>query len=278
MRILVTGGMGYIGENLILKHTDNEVWFDQCDYGVAHPDLPLAHQLSYEDIEPYDAIVHLAALSGLAACELDPRLAVQQNVLTLMNVVQHASKRGIPVVFTSSQAAKDPQSSRYAFIKWCCEEICHLYNEDRRYSGKNYVIRLANVYGGHMYLEKKSTCVKQFIINYGLGEPLIVHGDGQQVRDFIHVEDVCRAIMLIIERMPFDKSPMDIGTGTSTSIMELQAMFPRKRNQHYEFKKIRNVGAESSIANTQIAKDRIGFEAQLRLEEYINQEIGGKIK
>ena len=278
MRILVTGGMGYIGENLIMKHTDNEVWFDQCDYGVSHPDLPLAHQLSYDDIAQYDAVVHLAALSGLAACEAEPMLAVQENILTLMNVVQHASKRGIPVVFTSSQAAKDPKSSRYANIKWMCEQICEIYNNYKHYPAKNYVIRLANVYGGHMYLEKKSTCVKQFIVNYGLGEPLIVHGNGQQVRDFIHVEDVCRAIMLIIEKMPFDKSPMDIGTGTKTSIMELQAMFPRKRNQHYEFKEIRNIGAESSIADTSVAKDRIGFEAPLRLEEYINSQIGGKIR
>ena len=278
MRYLITGGFGYIGENIQRLFQDKHE-FEICDYGEVHSgDMPLAHQLSYEDIEPFDGVIHLAALSGLAACEADPRLAVQENILTIMNVVQHASKRGIPVVFTSSQAAKDPQSSRYANIKWICEEICNYWNYAKQYSGKNYVLRLSNVYGGHKYLEKKNTCVKQFIINYGLGEPLVVHGDGKQVRDFIHVEDVCRAIMLTIENMPFEKSPMDIGTGTETSIMDLQAMFPRKRNQHYEFKKIRNVGAESSIADTGIAKDRIGFEAPLRLEEYINQEIGGKVK
>ena len=84
--------------------------------------------------------------------------------------------------------------------------------------------------------------------------------------------------MLTIYHMPWEKTPMDIGTGKATSIMELQAMFPRKRNQHYEFKKIRNVGAESSIADTSVAKDRIEFEAKIQLEDYILQEIGGKIK
>jgi UDP-glucose 4-epimerase len=278
MKYLITGGLGYIGENIqLLQNCKHD--FGVCDYGEVHSgDLPLAHHLEYEDILPYDGIIHLAALSGLAACEADPRLAVQENILTLMNVVGHASKRGIPLIFTSSQAAKDPKSSIYANIKWTCEQICHIFNEDKRLSGKNYILRLANVYGGHHYLEKKNTCVKQFIINYGLGEPLIIHGDGKQKRDFIHVYDVVDAIMLTIENKPFEKSPMDIGTGKATSIMELQEMFPRKRNQHYEFKKIRNVGAESSIADTSIAKDRIGFEASIRLEEYINQEIGGKIR
>jgi UDP-glucose 4-epimerase len=273
MKILVTGGLGYIGGNLQLLCDKEGIQMEVCDYNV---DLPLAHELEYDNFLDYDGVVHLAALSGLAACEKDPQLAVRENILTLMNIIQHTAKRGIPVVFTSSQAAKDPQSSKYANIKWTCEQICYIWNNSQ-YRAMNYVLRLSNVYGGHEYLEKKQTCVKQFIINYGLGEPLIVHGDGTQLRDFIHVEDVCRAILLTLQHKPFNKSPMDIGTGKATSIMELQAMFPRKRNQHYEFKEIRNVGTDSSIADTSIAKDRIGFEAESRLEEYINQMIRGKV-
>lgn len=269
MKILITGGLGYIAENIYRIWSDKHD-FTLCDYTVSHPDLPLAHHLSFENIQEFDGVIHLAALSGLFACENDPTLAVQENILTAMNVFAHATKAKIPVVFTSSQAAKDPKSSKYAFIKWACEQIASLYNQS---GGMNYVIRLANVYGGYGYLEKKATCVKQFITNYNTGYPMRVDGDGSQERDFIHVFDVCRAIMNLFDIKPSDKSPMDIGTGKATSIMELVQMFPRKQNQHYEFIKGRNVGAGSSIAETMLAKNRIDFTATKKIEDYIKEMI-----
>lgn len=272
MKILITGGDGYIGENLQLIGNATMIGceFDVCDYGVHVPDLPLAHQLSYEDICRYDGIVHLAALSGIAACEKDHMKAVQENILTAMNVFRLARIRGIPVVFTSSQAAKTPKSSTYAMMKWTCETMAEINNQA---GGMNYVIRLANVYGGHEYLEKKQTCVKQFITNYNSGNPLVVHGNGEQKRDFIHVYDVCNAILKCIMVCPDDKSPMDIGTGIGTSIMDVVKMFPRVRNHHYEFKKTRNVGTDSSIADVSVAKKRIGFKAKKKIEDYIKEMI-----
>jgi UDP-glucose 4-epimerase len=263
MKILITGGMGYIGENL--KKMSNE--FDVCDEGCT---LAYAQHLDFVDIKDYKGIVHLAALSGLAACEENPNEAVNKNILTAMNIFGLGLSAQIPVVFTSSQAAKDPQSSRYAFMKWTCEQMAEIYNKD---GGSNYVLRLSNVYGGYKYLEKKQTCIKQFITRYQKGYPLIVHGDGEQKRDFIHVDDVCEAIMNCFFHMPTETEPMDIGTGKATSIMELQSMFPRKQNQHYEFKKIRNIGADSSIANTGRAERLIGFKANRKIEDYIKEMI-----
>jgi len=273
MRILITGGQGYIGENLQLRYGNNgKYWFDSCDYGVVHPDLPLAHQLSFDDIVQYDAVVHLAALSGIIACEKEPMKAVQENILTAMNVFAHASKAGIPVVFTSSQAAKEPTSSKYAYMKWIIEQIAGYYNQSH-YEGMNYVIRLSNVYGGHKYLDKKQTCVKQFIKSYNAGEPLEIHGDGKQTRDFLHVYDVCEAIMKVITFRPMQKDPIDIGTGIQTSIMEVQEMFPRVKNHHYKFEKTRSAGTSSSIANTSMAKELLHFVAKRRLNDYIKEMI-----
>lgn len=273
MRILVTGGNGYIGTNILMRFNDEmseHIEVDACDYGIVYPDLPLAHQLSFSDIAKYDAIVHLAALSGIIACEENPQSAVQENILTAMNVFKHATKAGIPVVFTSSQAAKNPTSSKYAFIKWSCEQMAYLYNNE---GGMNYVLRLSNVYGGHEYLEKKQTIVKQFITRYLKGQPLLIHGDGTQTRDFIHVDDVIDAIMRVFAMRPTIKEPMDIGTGRPLSIMQVQEMFPRKQNQHYEFEKERSAGASSSIANLTLAKDLLAFEAKRNLRDYIKEMI-----
>ncbi len=273
MRILITGGLGYIGTNLQMRMNDILLNFevDVCDYGEVHSgDLPLAQHLSYDDIKKYDGIVHLAALSGLAACEENWPDAIEKNILTANNVFGKATLAKIPVVFTSSQAAKEPISSKYASLKATCEGAAEVYNNA---GGMNYVLRLANVYGGDGYLDKKQTCVKQFITKYRAGKPLLVHGDGTQKRDFIHVDDVCQAILNVFAYRPIEKTPMDIGTGKETSIMELQAMFPRKQNQHYEFTEIRNVGADSSIADTSVAKTRINFEATRKIEDYIKEMI-----
>lgn len=272
MRILLTGGNGYIGTNLKERFGD-VVKFTVCDYGES---LPLAHELTEKEIPKengwasYQGIIHLASLSGIIACENDPVIAVRDNILTAQNVFKLATKAGIPVVFTSSQAAKTPTTSTYAMMKWTVEQLATLYNNQ---GGNNYVIRLSNVYGGHDYLTKKQTCVKQFVCNYQEGIPLEVHGNGNQLRDFIHVFDVCKAIMKIFSHRPNNKSPMDIGTGKGTSIMDVVKMFPRKQNHHYDFVETRSAGSESSICDTSEAKKRINFKARRELKDYIKEMI-----
>lgn len=268
-RILITGGEGYIGKNLskfLYKYGGTHIICDISDYGRHNKSL--AQDLTLEEIEKYDGIVHLAALSGIVACEENYLEAIEKNFLTAQNVFSKASSKKIPVVFTSSQAAKDPSSSRYANLKYQCEMLAELYN--KKLNGMNYVIRLSNVYGGDHYLEKKQTCVKQFVTRYQDDLPFLVHGDGKQIRDFIHVNDVCNAIMLLLDRKPMDKSPMDIGTGIGTSIMDLVKMFPSRKN-HFTLLESRSAGTDSSIADISVAKKRIGFVAERKLEDYIKR-------
>lgn len=263
MKILVTGGAGFIGTNFYNKyHYEHDIRI--CDYGMG--DKYLAQNLSLEKIEKFDGIVHLAALSGIKACEENWLEAIEKNILTAGNIFGKASLKNIPVVFTSSQAAKDPFSSRYANMKAICEGLAELY-------GSTYVIRLSNVYGGDFYLEKKQTVVKQFITKYNAGEPMEIDGDGNQKRDFIHVHDVCEAIMRILKVQPNDKSPMDIGTGIGTSILDVVKMFP---NPNIKFVDIRNAGTDSSIADPSIACARIGFIAYRKLEDYITTQLKGE--
>jgi len=266
MKILITGGNGYIGTNFWnLFHSSNKITICDIADGFDQP-YTKAEELPLEEIEKYDGIIHLAALSGIMACEENYMDAIVKNLLTANNIFSKAAMRNIPVVFTSSQAAKDPLSSKYANLKNQCEEIAELY-------GTTYIIRLSNVYGGDEYLSKKETVVKQFITKYRNNEPMEVHGSGGQERDFIHVLDVCEAMMRILSLLPDEKTPMDIGTGKGTSIQDVIKMFPRKENQHYEFIDGRSSGAESSIADTRDAENRIYFKAERQLEDYIKEMI-----
>jgi UDP-glucose 4-epimerase len=276
--ILITGGAGYIGTNL-QKYLSAE-WFDYevdiCDFNQT---LPLAENLRSEDIEKYDGIVHLAALSGIAACEDNPEKASRRNLLTAMNVFMEASKFRIPVIFTSSQAAKDPRSSSYAMQK----RLCELMAEDLNNKGANItVFRLCNVYGGEEYIERKNTVIKKFYELYKEQFYFQIDGDGKQERDFINVEDVC----VFIERaLTLGVNPqldsIDIGTGVGTSIDAIADMFNGKfpdgkvdrYPRVYMGDENRSSGLTSSIADTNVSKILYKYEAIPRMGEYIGQQI-----
>jgi UDP-glucose 4-epimerase len=269
-KILITGGAGYIGINLHKYLTAD--WFeydvDICDYGeTASGDLPLAEHLRSEDIEKYDGIVHLAALSGIAACQKEPEKAVRRNLLTAMNVFMEAAKFKIPCVFTSSQAAKDPATSSYAMQK----RICELMAEDLNRKGAFITIfRMTNVYGGEEYLERKQTVIKQFVDKYYTDEDFIIDGDGTQERDFLHVDDVC----VFIERAlnHFTKSPIDIGTGVGTSINDLALYFGESKAKSAIYsQESRSVGVTSSIADPYEALAAYNYQAYPRMGEYLGQ-------
>lgn len=270
---LVTGGNGYIGQNIYWKNwvreTGLEVEFTSCDkHTFAYPE---AQKLTKEHLEGFDGVIHLAALSGIFACEENFGAASVDNIMTAGNVFRLTAEMGIPVVFTSSQAAKDMHSSIYATMKATCEALAEYYN---LFGGKIYVVRLANVYGGDDYLRKKQTCVKQFITQYSIDRPFVVHGDGKQERDFVHCYDVCEAIYKIISIQPDYFKPIDIGTGKGTTILDLVKMFPRNRNHHYEFTESRNAGAKSSIADVSKLKELTGFVPERELKDYIKEMIG----
>lgn len=273
---LITGGLGYIGQNMYWKSWAD--WsklglscdFTICDKYTDNYHLPQAQNLKKEHLEGYDGVIHLAALSGIFACEENPWQAVIDNVMTAGNIFKLANELNIPVVFTSSQAAKTPHTSIYANAKWTCETLAKYFNG---FNGKNYVVRLANVYGGDDYLKKKQTCVKQFITQYSINNPFIIHGVGKQKRDFVHVYDVCEAIYKILNTMPDYFEPIDIGTGRGTSILDLANLFP---SHPCEFVNNRNAGAESSIADTSVLEKLVGFKPQRKLENYIKDMVNLK--
>jgi UDP-glucose 4-epimerase len=104
---------------------------------------------------------------------------------------------------------------------------------------------------------------------YKADKPFIVDGEGEQKRDFIHVEDVCRVILMALKK-PYTFTHVDIGTGIGTSILDLIKMFPE---HPVRYSNERTVGVDSSIADTTIAKKIWEFEAFPRMKEYIDGEI-----
>jgi len=263
--ILITGSKGYIATNLTNYLSKTEYRINGIDkvYGMK------AEFIMKYDYK-CDAIIHLAALSGIKSCEDDLITAVRDNISSAFNIFHLSYEKNIPVIFLSSQAAKDPNSSRYAMMKKIIEIQAEILNKECSTDIK--VLRLTNVYGGVDYLEKKNTVVKKFIESYKSRKPIIVEGSGDQTRDFIHVDDVCEYIKRCIEMddMKIDE-PVDIGTGVQTSINELARMF-NTDNIQYDISS-RSVGVVTNVAYIDKAIELFGYKASSKLQEYINERI-----
>jgi nucleoside-diphosphate-sugar epimerase len=214
----------------------------------------------YNNLDDIDCVVHLSAIAGIKQCEDMPLDALRENVTVSERVFSWCKK----TIFVSSQAAKSP-TNVYALTKSLAEKMADYWNKR---NGDIRVLRLSNVYGGKKYIEDKSSVVAKFMRARKDNRPVTINGSGMQERDFVHIEDVCEAIYLAIEREEKINNPIDIGTGKATAIIELAEMF-----EDLEFKTggKGTVGVDSNIANNLEAKRLLGFESKKKLEEYIKE-------
>jgi nucleoside-diphosphate-sugar epimerase len=245
MKILLTGSEGYIGTNFNNLYQDLDI--TNCDIKLNYDILDI-QRLNV------DCIIHLAAISGIKNCEDDYDLTIRNNILTTL----HLLRFGIPIVFASSQAAKNPTNT-YSLTKRISETIIMCSNIPYT------ILRFANVYGGKKYYDYKTSVMSKFFNSLKNKEPITVHGDGKQTRDLIHVNDVCDAIYLATKNPVYN--PVDIGTGKETKIRDLAYMI----SDDVEFIKNIDSGVGGNVANTEDAKNLLGFESKIKLEEYIKE-------
>lgn len=263
-KVLITGGAGYIAANLtnyligsatniiVSNHVD-KVWENRVE--------------DMRNVLEYDVIVHLAAMSGISDCMNDTDGSIRDNILAPLNIFKLAREQGIPVIFTSSQAAKTPEANLYAMQKRITEVEVERLN---KIGADIKVLRLTNVYGGMYFLKKKKSVVANFINAVKNNEPIIINGNGEQIRDYIHVNDVCAAINKCIEYDSKILEPIDIGTGIGTSVYDLAKMF----NHNFVFDEYsKMVGTLRNVGDVEQAKEIIRFNAVKKIEDYVKEQL-----
>jgi nucleoside-diphosphate-sugar epimerase len=260
--VVVMGSEGYIGENLCKYLLGKRMGVFQFDSKTGQ------HAENFHTLGTnMNFIVHLAAFPGIINCTLDFDRAVTENISSAFNVFRMAYIQKIPCIFASSQAAKEPYDNLYASIKRIIEVEADRLN---RRGADIRIFRLTNVYGGYKYLEKKNTVIKKFIMAQRKNKPLMINGDGSQVRDFTHVNDVCDAIYKCMLRERGFLSPVDIGSGEGVSVLELAKMISEKLTFLPESD---TIGISRSVANPKMAERLFGFTAKHKLSEYLRKEI-----
>lgn len=242
MKVLVTGGAGFIGSHVVEKlarigHTVTIV--DNMSSGkmdnIAHLLAPKKMvQFAVCDIrnlydlvavflrhEP-DVVMHLAAQPSIVASQESPFIDLSINAMGTLNVI-HAAERSKArrIVFASTSAVYPtnaricqemliaPPESPYGISKQTAENYLRLF-------GQSTILRLGNVYGPRQVPLGENQVIPRMIRHRLFGDEFSIHGDGKQVRDYIYVEDVAQAFVNAMMEIRF--TTYNIGTGKVASV------------------------------------------------------------
>lgn len=248
MRVLVTGGAGFIGSHVtdaFLARGDMVTVADDLSAGQAGrlDSRAVLHKVSIREatalralageIRP-DLICHLAAQIDVRVSVTDPAADAETNLVGTVNVLEAARAVGARVIFASSggalygrdapiPSAEDAPTlpeSPYGTAKLCTEHYIGLYN--RLHATRHSVLRLANVYGPRQDPAGEAGVVAVFCSRILAGQAPLVYGDGTQTRDYVYVGDVVRAFAAAARS---DRAgTWNVGTGTETSVLGLIAV------------------------------------------------------
>ena len=297
MKIMVMGGAGFVGTNLIkrLLKDEHEVHaVDNYSTGFKHNhqdgctyheyDLASERMLSiYVDHSTYpywreddfDLIFNVAALARIQPSLKDPLKTIRNNFNSALHTLEWARGSKTPVVFAGSSTLHHGLwGSPYAWSKYGGEQLCELYN--KVYNLPTAICRFYNVYGEHQLEDGAyATVVGIFEKQYRENKPLTVTGDGEQRRDFTHIDDIVDGIVrcgfnLLGDNPIASGQAYELGRGKNYSINELTEMFGQTE---VEYIPARKGEYPFTLADYTKANQELGWTPILDIKDYISEVI-----
>ena len=295
MKILVTGGCGFIGTNLVpqlaaaghaVRVLDNEVtgrrdYLDGFTGEFVAGDIrdPAALDRALHGI---DAVVHLAADTRVIESIADPAFNFDVNVVGSFRLIEAMRARGIRRLVNAStggaiigeavppvhEGMVPSPIAPYGATKLAVEGLCSAWAGSYGFAALS--LRFANVYGPRSH--HKGSVVAAFFRAIDEGRPLVVHGNGKQVRDFVFVDDLCQGIMRGLDDC--GSGVLQLGSGVPVSVNRLIAAMRAVVAPHrveVDYQPARAGEIERTWCDITRARDRLGYAPTTPLEQGLAQ-------
>ena len=292
-RILVTGGAGFIGANLVrrlladgwavrvldLLVTGRKEYLDGLDVEFVAGDIRIPEVVA-DALTGVDAVAHLAASGSVVQSVADPASNFSTNVIGTFTVLDQARQADVRrLVFSSTGGALigdatppvDERSvprpiSPYGASKMVGEAYGHAFAKS--YGLHTVSTRFANVYGP--YSGHKGGAITVFFKALHADQPLIIYGDGKASRDYLYVDDICAGIQLGLTADVPAGSVYHLATGVETTVTQLADACRRvvgKPDHPIEFRPPRPGEVNRNFASYDLARAELGFSPTVGLDE-----------
>lgn len=300
MRILVTGGTGFIGSHVVerllqARHTLRvmahsaarlpELRFIDEQTELVLGDLSDRSTLR-RALDGMEAIVHLAWSTVPKNATADPAFDVQSNVIGTIHLLEQAREQQLKhFVFISSggtvygrpQTDPIPEThptrpiSAYGLSKLTIEKYLHLYYE---LYGLDYtVLRVANAFGERQNLLKGQGVIGVWLQRIRQGKPIEIWGDGQVVRDYVYVKDVAEAVAQVLASRSSYAQTFNVGSGHGYSLRQVAASLQRVMQAEPDIRYLpgRDFDVPSNVLDINRIRQSVGWQPQTRFETGIER-------
>ena len=245
MNILLTGSEGFIGSNL-KQHIENKI-----DANILSIDLKFGDDLQTCELpDNIDLVIHLAGLSGVRQSLNNPTEYWKQNVIVSQRIFD--TYKDSKIMYASSSTAKEPWRNPYAFSKFSLEQLA---------PEKSLGMRFTTTYGPNA---RQQMLIPSIIRN----EVPYINIDHS--RDFIHVDDLCNAVVMLIDKNEY--GVIDIGTGISNKLTDIMEEC-KMTYQGVIGSEIERKDNKADISNL----TKYGWKPNINLYQYLDKQMEKRI-
>lgn len=276
MKILVTGGAGFIGSNLVKRLLDEEHIVHSLDnYSTGNTKIKGCEYFEgdIEEIDTihkdYDLIFHLAAQSRVQPSFENPTETFRVNVKGTEEVCKFASRIGAKVVYAgSSSKHHNPATSPYAMYKYLGEGVINLYKESFGLNAE--ICRFYNVYGpGEIVDGDWAAVIGKWRRQVRDGEPITIVGNGEQRRDFTYIDDIIDGLWKIGMKELTHEDAWELGTGMNYSINDVYLMFKERFGVDFINLPDQSGNYRATLRENDDSLDKLNWKPSDKLRDYI---------